>query len=1293
MTHVHFDVVTGSLRVDVIPVDCTVNVDQTSNLATLVESYEASLEVLLDEVIANLTTGALNSDLVAEETDCVTLRGSPGGVCGCGISCGLGNLVADAVAAYGDVGLTKAGLFEADLEATVTRRGVLEVLPDLRDEIVLVTVTGENLRTAISESIADLSVDAVKNGTLLQVSKNLSGTWSYLGDTPTLTSLLLKGAALIDTNEYNVALPSSIAAGLLKASSKTTPLGVSQYDAVVDYLLEAQGNIDSEQRIAQAADVQILNVAVLCATNELARREHCDHLLFTIDRINDKTDGYLDDVLPHVRIVPYAKETRCAEEDTALEDFIELATSEMPSPVSAVFMTCSGDVKRIADPTTRDHFKSITGQQSDYVVVATASSLASLEDDQKYPYLARLATSDAVKTSIVAKVVRLYKWSRIAVIYDDTDWAVGSAESLALAFRNDDESPVTLLGDGVCVPSDCILVAEDDGEVIGIPMSRLALDGDPESVMNDVMDEIEAKDARIIFIASYTQGQREFFGRWFQRRGQREANLKGYGIITNLPSLASVVDEAGVVDVNAVYGQQGTLGFTEHYPSASESRAVSEYIDAWTKAMPRLGNCDTTASTPYYTESSILGPSNLDVLLGTTSPEQKQQWCDSDGDPSTLDGFGPLWIDAAVMWAKALETVADLTDAGAVYDAIKSTRHDGVSGLVVLSQDTGDRANGKLQLLNFQVTPPDDFQLFRRLSSVELTGTSASYVATGEYDPLTGVTIGNDIQFPGNTAEVPPDQSSDDDDDNKKVVGQLATIIVIVFCVTGGLILFCWCWNHRRQRKIIKRQTDEIADLEAAITTLKDDAVSMLAVTHDYDPRRRQEGLVPRATAPATLVRWYWEEDVDRVKDHNPHMVKGNWIEYAGSVASELEDVYQAYIAGRGPSTFTADLTDRISSTGTERKAHGQTTGQKYLVDVVQMTQTNIHSDYTRKILRCDDAAPKTSSKGGPTWLASVFASKEDTKIEDDKGSIELSVAFPVPPEDLLASGEPLLILRKGALVQVTKNRPDDDWCFGSVILTPDDDDFDDSSGCNSDVVTDGDTGWFPQQLTDVPDQGSLRRLALTMGNAVDLHAPDHWDVVKDPQVAETILLSDGDEKTKVLRSFFGTLDAKSINVKSVHRIQNVAMWQTFAVKRQTVVARETDTHHDASRFEKVWLFHGTNEAVSTKIIQQGFNRSFCGKNATAYGKGVYFARDAHYSANRTYAVPNSAGLQFIFLCRVVVGEYCRGKKDALVPDVRDVATDRLYDSTVDNMTNPSLYVTYHDAQAYPEYLIAFSQT
>merc|ERR1711988_496122 len=181
--------------------------------------------------------------------------------------------------------------------------------------------------------------------------------------------------------------------------------------------------------------------------------------------------------------------------------------------------------------------------------------------------------------------------------------------------------------------------------------------------------------------------------------------------------------------------------------------------------------------------------------------------------------------------------------------------------------------------------------------------------------------------------------------------------------------------------------------------------------------------------------------------------------------------------------------------------------------------------------------------------------------------------------------------------------------------------------------------------------------------------------------------LSDGPEKQQVVHAFMATLPA-NLQVVMVERVQNLSMWQSYAVKRQTILARERA--ENSSRFERAWLFHGTNAEVIPKIIQQGFNRSFCGKNATAYGKGVYFARDAAYSSSTTYSVPDAQGVQHMFACRVAVGEYCLGKSNVLTPDVRE--GDILYDTTVNNLRNPSIFVTYHDAQAYPEYIIHFRQ-
>ena len=71
-----------------------------------------------------------------------------------------------------------------------------------------------------------------------------------------------------------------------------------------------------------------------------------------------------------------------------------------------------------------------------------------------------------------------------------------------------------------------------------------------------------------------------------------------------------------------------------------------------------------------------------------------------------------------------------------------------------------------------------------------------------------------------------------------------------------------------------------------------------------------------------------------------------------------------------------------------------------------------------------------------------------------------------------------------------------------------------------------------------------------------------------------------------------------------------------------------------------------------------------------------------------------------VFACRVCVGEYCKGENNATAPPyIRDQCASSTahyseyarFNSTVDNVLNPEIYVTYNDAQAYPEYLLAIS--
>jgi poly [ADP-ribose] polymerase 10/14/15 len=220
-------------------------------------------------------------------------------------------------------------------------------------------------------------------------------------------------------------------------------------------------------------------------------------------------------------------------------------------------------------------------------------------------------------------------------------------------------------------------------------------------------------------------------------------------------------------------------------------------------------------------------------------------------------------------------------------------------------------------------------------------------------------------------------------------------------------------------------------------------------------------------------------------------------------------------------------------------------------------------------------------------------------------------------------------------------------------------------------------------------------------GKGADILAPpDTWTSIADSESycqGRVDVDSDSDEYDEVVAFFESSMgERRRFSVTNLERIQNLPLWQSYAVRKQIIYTRDAgSTHHrinnlDLTDIERRWLFHGTAGAVVPKIETQGFNRAFAGKHAVLFGKGVYFARDASYSSDETYSAPDRNGIQRMFLCRVIVGDWCRGVEGQLTPDAKPHNPLELFDSTVNSVSQPSIFVIYHDAQAYPEYLISF---
>lgn len=194
----------------------------------------------------------------------------------------------------------------------------------------------------------------------------------------------------------------------------------------------------------------------------------------------------------------------------------------------------------------------------------------------------------------------------------------------------------------------------------------------------------------------------------------------------------------------------------------------------------------------------------------------------------------------------------------------------------------------------------------------------------------------------------------------------------------------------------------------------------------------------------------------------------------------------------------------------------------------------------------------------------------------------------------------------------------------------------------------------------------------------------DWWDVekaVKRQRQDDAILalnLCPNDETSSVDN------DIKTLTIEFSKHLPTAIITSIEPVHQPTMIkcfdALKATTNAPS---EQRWLYHGTSSDACSNIITKGFNRSYCGKNATVYGRGVYFARDMSYSASHIYSPPDSQGTKHMIAARVLIGKTAVGN-DTMIEPPDGVTT------TVNRAVDPSIFVVYKDFQAIPEYLIRF---
>ncbi|XP_055009278.1 protein mono-ADP-ribosyltransferase PARP12 isoform X2 [Boleophthalmus pectinirostris] len=192
---------------------------------------------------------------------------------------------------------------------------------------------------------------------------------------------------------------------------------------------------------------------------------------------------------------------------------------------------------------------------------------------------------------------------------------------------------------------------------------------------------------------------------------------------------------------------------------------------------------------------------------------------------------------------------------------------------------------------------------------------------------------------------------------------------------------------------------------------------------------------------------------------------------------------------------------------------------------------------------------------------------------------------------------------------------------------------------------------------------------------------PDYWDKTQISQTGykRVIVPPSSDEYKEIQELFSQTMT--TFNIIQIERIQNKALWEAFQLQK----IHMKNNNGRKPVLEKK-LFHGTDPKFVDTICATNFDWRVCGVNGTSFGQGSYFARDASYSHRYT----GDSDPRSMFVSRVLVGEFTKGSSEYRRPPSKDGGDVNLFDSCVNNITTPSIFVIFEKHQIYPEYLLQY---
>ncbi|TNV82397.1 hypothetical protein FGO68_gene16353 [Halteria grandinella] len=199
---------------------------------------------------------------------------------------------------------------------------------------------------------------------------------------------------------------------------------------------------------------------------------------------------------------------------------------------------------------------------------------------------------------------------------------------------------------------------------------------------------------------------------------------------------------------------------------------------------------------------------------------------------------------------------------------------------------------------------------------------------------------------------------------------------------------------------------------------------------------------------------------------------------------------------------------------------------------------------------------------------------------------------------------------------------------------------------------------------------------------------PIYWDDVQTigkNQVSIRQLNRFSQEFIKIETNFKQTMPQNSEVIK-IERIQNPMIWGLFNAELKHIQLK----HGSKDAANVRYLFHGTRSTPPAAIYEseQGFNTQYA--RAGVWGRANYFARNASYSHDYKYTLPD--GTFQMLSAMVIIGNTIKMSSDPTLIEAPFIegSTQIRYDSVQGFIGGSNVFMVYSNVKAYPEYLITY---